>query len=63
MAAETEGLAECGWLTRDAEDWLWLTEEGEQARVDLARSARLPAPRRSAPPSTRESTTRTTWPR
>ncbi len=30
---------ERGWLTRDADHRLWLTEEGEQARVDLARNA------------------------
>lgn len=39
LAAEAQGLLERGWLTRDAEDRLWLTEEGEQARVDLARNA------------------------
>ncbi|MEU2512751.1 MarR family winged helix-turn-helix transcriptional regulator [Streptomyces syringium] len=39
LAAEAEPLLERGWLTRDAEDRLWLTEEGEQARVDLARNA------------------------
>lgn len=39
LAAEAEGLLERGWLTRDAEDRLWLTPEGEQARVDLARNA------------------------
>ncbi|WP_327380902.1 MarR family winged helix-turn-helix transcriptional regulator [Streptomyces sp. NBC_01207] len=39
LAAEAEVLLERGWLTRDPEDRLWLTEEGEQARVDLARNA------------------------
>lgn len=39
LAAEAEVLLERGWLTQDAEDRLWLTEEGEQARVDLARNA------------------------
>ncbi|MFV8132825.1 MarR family transcriptional regulator [Streptomyces syringium] len=39
LAAEAEVLLERGWLTRDAEDRLWLTEEGEQARVNLARNA------------------------
>ncbi|MCC3776647.1 MarR family winged helix-turn-helix transcriptional regulator [Streptomyces sp. UNOB3_S3] len=39
LAAEAEVLLERGWLTRDAEDRLWLTEEGERARVDLARNA------------------------
>ncbi|MEW2353432.1 MarR family winged helix-turn-helix transcriptional regulator [Spirillospora sp. NPDC029432] len=39
LAAEAEVLLERGWLTRDADHRLWLTEEGEQARVDLARNA------------------------
>ncbi|MEU7628369.1 MarR family winged helix-turn-helix transcriptional regulator [Nocardia sp. NPDC049220] len=39
LAAEAEALLGRGWLTRDAEHRLWLTEEGEQARVDLARNA------------------------
>ncbi|MBP2401117.1 MarR family winged helix-turn-helix transcriptional regulator [Streptomyces syringium] len=39
LAAEAEVLLERGWLTRDAEDRLWLTEEGEQARLNLARNA------------------------
>ncbi|WP_439675531.1 MarR family transcriptional regulator [Embleya sp. MST-111070] len=39
LAAESEVLVERGWLTRDAEDRLFLTEAGEQARVDLARNA------------------------
>lgn len=32
LAAEAEVLVERGWLARDAENKLWLTEEGEQAR-------------------------------
>ncbi|MFI7322773.1 MarR family transcriptional regulator [Streptomyces venezuelae] len=39
LAAGAEGLLERGWLTRDTKDRLWLTPEGEQARVDLARNA------------------------
>lgn len=39
LAAEAEVLLERGWLTRDADHRLWLTEEGEQARVDLSRNA------------------------
>jgi hypothetical protein len=39
LAVEAEELVGRGWLTRDAEDRLWLTDEGEQARVDLARNA------------------------
>ncbi|MEW1639922.1 MarR family winged helix-turn-helix transcriptional regulator [Streptomyces sp. NPDC093801] len=39
LAAEAAVLVERGWLTRDAEDRLWLTEEGERARVGLARNA------------------------
>ncbi|MFD5093112.1 MarR family transcriptional regulator [Amycolatopsis thailandensis] len=39
LAAEAEVLVERGWLTRDSENRLWLTEKGEQARVDLARNA------------------------
>ncbi|MFH8236785.1 MarR family transcriptional regulator [Streptomyces sp. NPDC018321] len=39
LAAEAEVLLERGWLTRDTGGRLWLTEEGEQARVDLARNA------------------------
>ncbi|MGW1667379.1 MarR family transcriptional regulator [Streptomyces sp. NPDC002324] len=39
LAAESEILLERGRLTRDADDRLWLTAEGEQARVDLARNA------------------------
>ncbi|MFI7245183.1 MarR family transcriptional regulator [Streptomyces qinglanensis] len=57
LAAEAEGLLERGWLTQDTKDRLWLTPEGEQARIDLARNA--PAIRAA----TRASTTRTTSPR
>ncbi|GAA3864121.1 MarR family transcriptional regulator [Streptomyces sedi] len=39
LAAEAEVLLGRGWLTRDTEDRLWLTEEGEQARVDIAGAA------------------------
>ena len=39
LKAEAEVLLDRGWLTRDAEDRLWLTKEGEQARVDLGRNA------------------------
>ncbi|MFF3349012.1 MarR family winged helix-turn-helix transcriptional regulator [Streptomyces sp. NPDC002779] len=39
LSAEAEVLVERGWLRRDAEYRLWLTEEGEQARVDIARNA------------------------
>ncbi|MEU5288200.1 MarR family transcriptional regulator [Streptomyces sp. CA-278952] len=39
LAAEAEVLLERGRLTRDADHRLWITEEGEQARVDLARNA------------------------
>ncbi|MFE0786435.1 MarR family transcriptional regulator [Streptomyces mutabilis] len=39
LAAEAEGLLERDWLIRDARDRLWLTAEGEQARIDLARNA------------------------
>ncbi|MET9726507.1 MarR family winged helix-turn-helix transcriptional regulator [Streptomyces zaomyceticus] len=38
LAAEADVLLERGWLTRDAESRLWLTEEGERARVDLKRN-------------------------
>ncbi len=39
LTAEAVVLVERGWLTRDADQRLWLTEEGEQARVELARNA------------------------
>ncbi|MFH8978608.1 MarR family transcriptional regulator [Streptomyces sp. NPDC017890] len=39
LEAEAEALLERGWLTRDAQHRFWLTDAGEQARVDLARNA------------------------
>ncbi|UQX04195.1 MarR family transcriptional regulator [Streptomyces sp. RerS4] len=39
LAVEAEVLLDRGRLTRDTQNRLWLTEEGEQARVDLARNA------------------------
>ncbi|MFD9060446.1 MarR family transcriptional regulator [Kitasatospora purpeofusca] len=39
LTAEAAVLVERGWLTQDADQRLWLTEEGERARVDLARNA------------------------
>ncbi|WP_103532570.1 transposase [Streptomyces sp. SM11] len=39
LAAEAEALVERGWLTRDSGGRLWITEAGEQARVDLKRNA------------------------
>ncbi|WP_395292289.1 MarR family transcriptional regulator [Kitasatospora hibisci] len=39
LAADSAVLVERGWLRRDADDRLWLTAQGEQARVDLARNA------------------------
>ncbi|WP_328952810.1 MarR family winged helix-turn-helix transcriptional regulator [Kitasatospora purpeofusca] len=39
LTAEAAVLVERGWLSRDDGHRLWLTEEGEQARVDLARNA------------------------
>jgi DNA-binding MarR family transcriptional regulator len=39
LAAEGEELVRRGWLTRDASDRLWITEEGEHARVDLKLNA------------------------
>ncbi|MEV4255719.1 MarR family winged helix-turn-helix transcriptional regulator [Spirillospora sp. NPDC049652] len=39
LAAEAEVLVERGWLRRDAEDRFWITDEGEQARVELGRNA------------------------
>ncbi|MFK0101857.1 MarR family transcriptional regulator [Streptomyces sp. NPDC091040] len=39
LAAEAEVLLERSWLTRDAENRLWLTEKGEQARRDIASNA------------------------
>ncbi|MEU1506050.1 MarR family winged helix-turn-helix transcriptional regulator [Kitasatospora sp. NPDC005748] len=39
LAAEAAVLLERGWLSRDTGDRLRLTEEGERARLDLARNA------------------------
>ncbi|GGV35846.1 MarR family winged helix-turn-helix transcriptional regulator [Streptomyces spectabilis] len=39
LAADSAVLVKRGWLRRDDDDRLWLTEEGEQARVDLSRNA------------------------
>lgn len=39
LAAEAAVLVERGWLRRDDEERLWLTEEGEEARGRLARNA------------------------
>ncbi|MFF2223012.1 MarR family transcriptional regulator [Streptomyces globisporus] len=39
LAVEAEALIQKGWLRRDADGRLWITEEGEQARLDLKRNA------------------------
>lgn len=39
LAAEAGVLVERGWLTRDADDRLWLTEAGEKTRVGLKEHA------------------------
>ncbi|MEW2529531.1 MarR family winged helix-turn-helix transcriptional regulator [Streptomyces sp. NPDC047071] len=39
LAEASAALVERGWLRRDDEDRLWLTEEGERARIDLAQNA------------------------
>ncbi|MFK3979617.1 MarR family winged helix-turn-helix transcriptional regulator [Micromonospora sp. NPDC050397] len=39
LDAEATILLERGWLTRDTEGRLWITEAGEEARVDIARHA------------------------
>ncbi|MBE1490009.1 MarR family winged helix-turn-helix transcriptional regulator [Plantactinospora soyae] len=39
LAAEAEVLLERGWLTRDGEGRWWITEAGEEARVDLKKHA------------------------
>lgn len=57
LAVEAEALVRKGRLRRDAEDRLWITEEG--SRRAWTSSATLP---RSAPRSTRGSPTRTTSP-
>ncbi|MGW4156915.1 MarR family winged helix-turn-helix transcriptional regulator [Micromonospora chersina] len=35
LHAEAQVLLERGWISRDSEGRLWITEAGEQARVDL----------------------------
>lgn len=39
LAAEAAVLLERGWLTRDADDRFWITDQGDQARIDMARNA------------------------
>ncbi|MER8195207.1 MarR family winged helix-turn-helix transcriptional regulator [Streptomyces microflavus] len=39
LTAESEVLVERGWLTRDGDGRLWITEAGEEARVGLKRHA------------------------
>ncbi|MGT2530394.1 MarR family transcriptional regulator [Streptomyces nojiriensis] len=39
LAAEAEVLLERGWLTRDGDGRLWISEAGEEARLDLKRHA------------------------
>ncbi|MFI6515732.1 MarR family winged helix-turn-helix transcriptional regulator [Spirillospora sp. NPDC050679] len=39
LEAESEALVERGWLTRDGDGRLWITQAGEQARVDFKRHA------------------------
>ncbi|GAA1449369.1 MarR family winged helix-turn-helix transcriptional regulator [Nocardiopsis tropica] len=39
LAAESEVLLGRGWLTRDGEGRLWITEAGEEARVGVQRNA------------------------
>ncbi|MFD3684447.1 MarR family transcriptional regulator [Nocardiopsis sp. NPDC058631] len=39
LAAESQVLLGRGWLTRDGEGRLWITEAGEKARTDLKRNA------------------------
>ncbi|MFF9909617.1 MarR family transcriptional regulator [Streptomyces sp. NPDC013457] len=39
LSAESAVLVERGWLRWDDEERLWLTDEGERARTDLARNA------------------------
>ncbi|MEU9703949.1 MarR family winged helix-turn-helix transcriptional regulator [Streptomyces sp. NPDC047981] len=39
LAAESRGLVERGWLTRDADDRLWITPEGDEARAAFKRHA------------------------
>lgn len=39
LTAEADVLLKRGWLRRDADERLWITEAGEQARVDLKKHA------------------------
>jgi hypothetical protein len=39
LDVEARALLERGWLTRDGEGRLWITEAGEEARVSIARHA------------------------
>lgn len=39
LKAEAEALLERGWLTRDAEERLWITASGEEARAGLKQHA------------------------
>nr|AHA12098.1 transposase [Streptomyces sp. CNH287] len=39
LAAEAEVLLERGWLSRDGEGLLWITEQGEEARLRLKQHA------------------------
>ncbi|MFJ4774102.1 MarR family transcriptional regulator [Streptomyces uncialis] len=39
LEAESEGLLERAWLTRDAEGRLWITEAGDEARAGLKQHA------------------------
>ena len=39
LAAESEVLVERGWLTRDGDGRLWITEAGEETRAGLKRHA------------------------
>jgi hypothetical protein len=39
LEAEAESLLERGWLRRDDDGRLWITEAGERARADLERHA------------------------
>ena len=39
LTAEAEVLLERGWLTRDTDGRLWITESGEEARVGLEEHA------------------------
>jgi hypothetical protein len=39
LEAEAEVLLERGWLTRDSEERLWITQAGDEARADLKKHA------------------------